>query len=74
MNADVVAINIVGRMLFDGGIELESDALLQFAEKTIGGPAMAQEEKFQARALAVLAQELRNRGTVRQCLLITGRT
>ena len=58
MNADVIAVNIVGRMLFDRGIELESDALLQFAEKTLGGPSMTQEEKFQAGALAMFAQNI----------------
>ena len=58
MNSDVVAINIVGRMLFHRRIELESDALLQFAEKTVGGPAVAQEEKFQAGTLAMLPQHV----------------
>jgi hypothetical protein len=58
VNANVVAINVVGRMLFDRGIELESDAVLQFAEKAVGGPAVAQEEKFQAGALAMFAQNI----------------
>src|ERR1700692_1900741 len=59
MNSDVVAIHIRGRMLFDGGIESESDALLQFVEKTLCRPAMAQEKKFQPRPLAMLAQHFR---------------
>ena len=31
---------------------------LQFGEKAFGGPAVAQEEKFQASAFAMLAQDL----------------
>ena len=55
MDADVVTIDIVRRMLLDRRIELESNALLQFAKKTIGGPTVAQEEKLQAGALAMFS-------------------
>ncbi len=58
MNADVVAVDVVGRMLFDRRIKLESDALLQFAKKTVGSPSMPQEKEFQAGALAMFAQHL----------------
>ncbi len=58
MNADVVAINIVRRMLFDRGIELESDALLQFVEKALRRPSVTQEKKLQTRPLAMFAQNV----------------
>ena len=58
MDADVVAVNVVGRMLLDCGIELESDAVLQFGKKAVGGPSVAQEEKFQPSALAMFAQHV----------------
>jgi hypothetical protein len=59
MDADVITVNVFGRMLFHGGVELESDAVLQFAEKTLGGPSMTKEEKLQAGTLAMFAQYLR---------------
>src|ERR1051326_2764957 len=58
MNADMVAVDVVGRMLFDGGIEAESNPLLKFVQKSIGRPSMAQEKKFQAGAFAMLAQDI----------------
>ena len=58
VNSDVIAIDVIRRMLFDSRIELESDALLQFAEKTFGGPSMPQEEKFQPRSFAMFAQHV----------------
>src|SRR6266550_1283062 len=58
MNADMVTVNIVRRTLFKRWIELESDAVLQFAEKTISSPSVPQEEELQARALAVFAQDV----------------
>ena len=59
MNADVVAVHIVGRMLFDGGIESEiQSARCSSSEKTLGSPSMPQEKKLQPCALAMLAQNL----------------
>ena len=58
VNADVIAIDVVGRMLFHRWVELESDAILQFVEKTLGRPSVAQEEKLQAGALAMFAQHV----------------
>src|ERR1022692_5271008 len=45
MNANVVAVDVVGWMFLDRGIELESEALMQFAQKTVGSPSVPQEEK-----------------------------
>jgi len=56
MNADVVAVDVIGRLLLDGRIELKSDALLQFSEKALGSPPMPQEKKFQPGAFAMFAQ------------------
>jgi hypothetical protein len=56
MNADVVAIHIVGRMLFGGGIETEPEALMQLVEKLLSCPSVTQEEELQASALAMLAE------------------
>ena len=58
MNADVVAINVVGRMLFYRGIETEPEALMQLVEKLLSGPSMTQEEELQASALAMLAENV----------------
>jgi hypothetical protein len=41
MDADVIAVNVVRWMLVGGGIETESDAALQFVEKTFSGPSMS---------------------------------
>ena len=46
-------------MLLDRGIELKSDALLQFVQKAVGGPSVPQEQELQAGALAVFAQHVR---------------
>ena len=58
MNSYVIAIHIVRGMFFRGGIERETDSILQFGEKTFGGPAVAQKQEFQASALAMLAKDL----------------
>src|SRR5438067_935110 len=58
VNSDVIAIDVVRRMFFRSGIESEADAILQFGEKAFGGPSVAQEEEFEASALAMLAQNL----------------
>jgi len=58
MNPDMVAIDIDGRLFRFGGIESKSDPPLQICLKILGGPAMLQKKKFQARPLAMLAQRL----------------
>src|SRR5579872_1050624 len=58
MNADVVAVDVLGRMLFGSGVEAKSNPLLQFVQKPMGRPSVAQEEKFQAGAFAMLAQDI----------------
>ena len=58
MNADVIAIDVRGRLLGNGGIELKSNPPLQFFQKTVGSPSMAQEEKLQPCALAMFAQHV----------------
>jgi hypothetical protein len=42
----MVAINIRGGRLRDSGIELKSNPVLQFVQKTLPRPAMPQEEKL----------------------------
>src|SRR6202140_5349748 len=59
MNSHMVAINIGGRRFRDSGIELKSNPALQFVQKTLGRPAMPQEEKLQSRPLAMFAQHIR---------------
>ena len=56
VDADVIAVNVGGCVLGFGGIELKSDAALEVVVEVTGSPTMAQEEKFQARALAMFAQ------------------
>ncbi len=56
VNADVVAINIRGRIFVFGGIELETDALFQFGEETIGSVSVLKEEILQSSLFAVLAK------------------
>ena len=58
VNADVVAIDIVGHLLVDRGIELESDDRFKFREERIRGPAFLEEEIFQAGAVATFAESL----------------
>jgi hypothetical protein len=42
VNSDVIAVDIVRRMLLDGGIEFESDTAFKFFEKTLSRPSMPQ--------------------------------
>src|SRR5579862_34052 len=56
MNAYMVAIHIGRRFFLDRRIEMESDTPLEFVEEAVGGPAMAEEQKLQARPLAMFAQ------------------
>src|SRR5271170_5319078 len=56
MNSDVIAIDVVRRMFLDCRIEPESDAVFEFFEKALGGPAVTQEEKLHTRALAVFTE------------------
>ncbi len=58
VDADVVAIGVWRRDIFDAGIELEAEADIEFAEETFGRPAVLHEEVFDARAVAVFAQAI----------------
>ena len=58
MDADVVAIGVGWRKVFDAGIEIEAEAGVEFAEETLGGPAVLGEEMFQTSAIAILAQTM----------------
>src|SRR5207245_2356444 len=57
VNADVIAIHVVGRLFGDGGLESEADAPLELGLEALGGPAVLQEEELQPRLLAVLARQ-----------------
>jgi hypothetical protein len=48
MYADVIAVDVRRNFFPLTGIERKTDALLQFREKRVGGPAMLKEEKFEA--------------------------
>ena len=54
VNANMVAINICGRIFVFGWIELETDALLEFGEEGIGSVSVLKEEILQSRLFAVL--------------------
>ena len=56
MNADMVAIEVIRRLLRDCGIEAEADAALELVLEILGSPALLEEEKFQACALAILTK------------------
>src|ERR1700693_2760969 len=56
MHADVVAMNVGGDVFPFAGIERKADALLQFREESVGGPAMFEEEKFEAGFFPALPQ------------------
>src|ERR1700688_2424027 len=57
MHADVVAMDVGGDVFLFAGIERKADALLQFGQKSVGGPAMFQEEKFEAGLFPALPQD-----------------
>src|SRR5579859_5033966 len=59
MNADVVAIHIVRWIFFNGRVQVESNAILQFIQEALGRPAVTEEQEFQASSLAMLAQYVR---------------
>ena len=56
MNADMVAIEVIRRLLRHCGIEAEADAALELVLEILGSPALLEEEKFQACALAILTK------------------
>ena len=56
MDSDVIAINVLRRLFFRRRIEMKADASLQLFLKTIGGPAVFQEQEFEPGAFPVLAQ------------------
>src|SRR5216683_665658 len=59
VNADVVAMNIRGKLFRLGWIEREAQSILQCAQEGIRRPAVLQEKKLQPRTLAVLAEHFR---------------
>src|SRR5580704_3550527 len=56
VNADVIAMDVGGDFFRFSGIENEADTLLEFGEEAVGGPAVLQEQEFQAGAFAVFAE------------------
>src|ERR1700709_1533656 len=56
MNANVIAIDVIGCVLIRGWIQIESDPIFEFVLKTLCRPTMLQEKKFKTGAFAVLAQ------------------
>jgi hypothetical protein len=58
MNTNMVAVNVIGRVLFGRWIELESDTLLKFTQELVGRPAVPQKQKLQPGAFPVFAQNL----------------
>src|ERR1700681_4308582 len=56
MYADVVAMDVGWDVFPFAGIERKADALLQFREESVGGPAVFQEEKFEPGLFPALPQ------------------
>ena len=59
MDADVIAMDVGGDLFRFGGIENEADTLLEFGEEAVRGPAMLQEQEFQAGAFAIFTEYVR---------------
>jgi hypothetical protein len=51
----MIAVNIVGNLLFNRWIELEPKAVLELTQKAIGSPSVTQEKEFETRTLAVFS-------------------
>ena len=66
VNADVVAIGVRRREVFDRRDRVEAETSVEFAEETFGGPAMLSEEMFQSSAIAIFAENGSGREKVRQ--------
>ena len=58
MNACVVAENIVRNLLRRSGKQFEVEARLKLGKKTVGGPALLEEEILHAGFVAVFTQTL----------------
>ena len=58
MDADVIAIDVVGRLVVDAGRQPEADPLLQRGEKPERRPALVEEQKLQPRLLPALPQHV----------------
>src|ERR1700690_3812385 len=56
MDSDVIAINVCRWPFFDGRIEVKPDAPFEFFLKSLGGPAMFEEQKLEPGPFPVLAQ------------------
>src|SRR5579862_7432223 len=65
---DVIAIDVQRRLFLYSWIKDEADALLKFLQKTVSGPAVAQEEEFQACTFPVLTQVIRTAKDLRDPL------
>src|SRR5688572_32648529 len=58
MNADVVAIDVVGRNLRNAALQRKRKPPLDRLQRPFRCPSMAQEEVFETGAVAVLAQDI----------------
>jgi hypothetical protein len=58
VDADVIAIGVWRREVFDAGVEIEAEAGVEFAEEAVGGPAVLREKMFQASAVAIFAEAI----------------
>ena len=56
MDADVVTVKVSRRMFGYGGIQMESDALLQLFLEVVSSPPVFEKEEFEPRSLAMFAQ------------------
>src|SRR4029077_1491305 len=59
VNADVIAVNVRGKLFRFGGIKRKAHPILQRGQEGVRCPAVLQEKKFQPRTLAVFAEHLR---------------
>src|ERR1700693_1143622 len=58
MDADMIAVNIVGHRLLYRRIELVAKPAVQVSQKGLGRPSFAEKQMLHPRAVAALAQSL----------------
>ena len=58
VDSHVIAVNIVGNLFFDRGIELIAKPAVQVGQKGLGSPAFAKKQMLHARPVAAFAQAL----------------
>jgi len=58
LHAEMIAMDLGGEIFGFGGIEGEGETGLDGGEEGVGGPAVLEEEIFQASAFAALAENL----------------